>query len=139
MWCVYGRYVPHMWLTCGVWHMNCSFVTSCGEVHVLCDFMVYFHVSLVSGMCMECITVCGMWHTLGILEDSLFSYRHVVGHSSTGAGSHPWTMPFIILFSIPTWTWCSLELKDSLLLSSGQHFSHPRPKVMHLKIFMHPY
>lgn len=62
MWCVYGGYVPHMWLSCGVWHMYWVFVTSCGGdcVRDSCDFMMHLDVSLVSGRCMECIVVCGI-------------------------------------------------------------------------------
>lgn len=72
-------------------------------VHVLCDFMVHLHVSLVSGMFMKRIIVCGIWHMLSVLEDSPFCL-YVVGHGSTGAGPHPLTMPFILLFIIPSLT-----------------------------------
>lgn len=61
---------------------------------------------------------------LGVLEDSPFSCTHVVWHSSTGAGPHSLTMPFIIFSSIPTWILCSLEPKASLLPSLGWLFSY---------------
>lgn len=133
MCCVYGRHVPYMWYI--MWYVVyviciCNMLCRgllCGSCAV-CFYGSFACVTCVWGMYG---VYCGMWYVAHVGCSRRFT---------TGAEPHPLTLPIIILVSIPTWTWWSLDPETSLCAQfKTAHLIGPGVKMIELKICRHTY